>query len=30
VSQVTTRAVVESVIGCALLDAVFLAGYVFA
>lgn len=29
VSQVTTRAVVESVVGCALLDAVFLAGYVF-
>jgi phospholipid/cholesterol/gamma-HCH transport system permease protein len=29
VSRVTTRAVVESVVGCALLDAVFLAGYVF-
>jgi phospholipid/cholesterol/gamma-HCH transport system permease protein len=30
VSQVTTRAVVQSVVGCALLDAAFLAGYVFA
>jgi phospholipid/cholesterol/gamma-HCH transport system permease protein len=29
VSRVTTRAVVESVVGCALLDAAFLAGYVF-
>jgi phospholipid/cholesterol/gamma-HCH transport system permease protein len=29
VSQVTTRAVVESVIGCVLVDAVFLVGYLF-
>jgi phospholipid/cholesterol/gamma-HCH transport system permease protein len=28
-SRVTTRAVVDSVVGCALLDALFLAGYVF-
>lgn len=30
VPRVTTRAVVESVVGCVLLDAAFLAGYVFA
>jgi phospholipid/cholesterol/gamma-HCH transport system permease protein len=29
ISRVATRAVVESVVGCALLDALFLAGYVF-
>lgn len=29
VSEVTTRAVVESVIGCMVLDALFLAGYLF-
>ena len=29
VSQVTTRAVVESVVGCVLIDAIFLLGYIF-